>query len=217
MLSEDGNPGVVVERVCFGDLPGSGARGQITRWKMKQKLEIDLDQLDLALQTACYEMRYYLDLETGEILLVPEEYLSGVKRIYRKRYERFQEARESGEEVREVPVEEDLKKEALRGSEEEMLLLAHRLLQDDGERYLSIEGQDSREAYREMERFIPTVDDPELRERLWRAIDGRGAFRYFKDVLLDHLDVREDWFAFKEVQNQRRLERWLEAHDIEPV
>ena len=50
--------------------------------------------------------------------------------------------------------------------------------------YLRIEPVSSREQYRWMERFIPMVDEPVLRGQLSQAIDGKGAFRRFKDVLI---------------------------------
>ena len=33
-----------------------------------------------------------------------------------------------------------------------------------------------------MERYIPMVEDPDLQAKLSQAIDGKGAFRRFKDV-----------------------------------
>jgi len=64
-------------------------------------------------------------------------------------------------------------------------------------RYLRIDPVSSREQYRWMERFIATVEDEELRRRLNVAIDGKGAFRRFKDALVNHPVDRERWFAFR--------------------
>src|SRR5476651_2102142 len=50
--------------------------------------------------------------------------------------------------------------------------------------YLRVDPVSSREQYRWMERFIPMVEDAELRDKLTQAIDGKGAFRRFKDVLM---------------------------------
>ena len=50
--------------------------------------------------------------------------------------------------------------------------------------YLRVEPVSSREQYRWMERFIATVEDGEFREKLVKSIDGKGAFRRFKDVLM---------------------------------
>lgn len=83
--------------------------------------------------------------------------------------------------------------------------------------YLRIEPVSSREQYRWMERFIPMVDDGELRERLTHAIDGKGAFRRFKDVLMSHGPERERWFAFRSERLRVFMEAWLAAHALNPV
>src|SRR5271154_4173540 len=43
--------------------------------------------------------------------------------------------------------------------------------------YLRIDPVSSREQYRWMERFIPMIEDADLRGKLAQAIDGKGAFR----------------------------------------
>jgi hypothetical protein len=83
--------------------------------------------------------------------------------------------------------------------------------------YLRIEPVSSREQYRWMERYIPMVDDAELRDRLTQAIDGKGAFRRFKDVLMSHGPERERWFAFRSERLRVFMEAWLEAHALSPV
>src|SRR5690606_18824447 len=75
----------------------------------------------------------------------------------------------------------------------------------------------SREQYRWMERFIPMVDDVELKNRLAQAIDGKGAFRRFKDVLMAHAPERERWFAFRSERLRVFMEAWLTAHALRPV
>jgi hypothetical protein len=67
-----------------------------------------------------------------------------------------------------------------------------------------------------MEAFIITVGNPRLQERLERAIRGRGAFRYFKDVLLDYPAERERWFQFKQDRLHQRMLDWLEEQGITP-
>ena len=57
--------------------------------------------------------------------------------------------------------------------------------------YMRVDPVSSREQYRWMERFIPMVDDVELKNRLAQAIDGMGAFRRFKDVLMVNAPERE--------------------------
>ena len=75
----------------------------------------------------------------------------------------------------------------------------------------------SREQYRWMERFIPMVDNNELRGKLTQAIDGKGAFRRFKDVLMSYGTERERWFTFRSERLRTFMEAWLSAHAIQAV
>jgi len=84
-------------------------------------------------------------------------------------------------------------------------------------RYLRIDPVSSREQYRWMERFIATVEDEELRRRLNVAIDGKGAFRRFKDALVNHPVDRERWFAFRSERLRSCMDSWLTAHGIHSV
>lgn len=83
--------------------------------------------------------------------------------------------------------------------------------------YMRVDPVSSREQYRWMERFIPMVDEVELRNRLAQAIDGKGAFRRFKDVLMAHAPERERWFAFRSERLRVFMEAWLTAHALKPV
>ena len=83
--------------------------------------------------------------------------------------------------------------------------------------YLRIDPVSSREQYRWMERYIPMVEDPELQGKLTQAIDGKGAFRRFKDVLMQYGPERERWFAFRSERLRIFMEAWLNAHALNPV
>lgn len=83
--------------------------------------------------------------------------------------------------------------------------------------YLQVDPVSSREQYRWMERFIATVEELDLRHRLMASIDGKGAFRRFKDVLMGYPVERERWFAFRSERLKACMEAWLQAHGIEPV
>src|SRR6266699_3238033 len=67
----------------------------------------------------------------------------------------------------------------------------------------------SDEAYADLEDFAEAVSDPRARDLLLRAIAGRGAFRRFKDTLLDFQELREVWFAFHDARMERRVIEWL--------
>jgi hypothetical protein len=68
-----------------------------------------------------------------------------------------------------------------------------------------------------MEDFIATISNPQLRSQLSYAIQGRGAFRHFKDTLLTHPDERERWFAFSAARVRERALDWLADEGIAVV
>jgi hypothetical protein len=92
----------------------------------------------------------------------------------------------------------------------------HVRIASDGN-YLRIDPVSSREQYRWMERFIPMVDDDDLRAKLGQAIDGKGAFRRFKDVLMNFATDREKWFGFRSERLRTFMEAWLSAHAIRAI
>jgi hypothetical protein len=85
------------------------------------------------------------------------------------------------------------------------------------ERYLRIDPASSREQYRWMERFVGAVQDQALRERLLVAIDGKGAFRRFKDALLAFPAERERWFTYRSELLHFHIQTWLEHLHVEPA
>src|ERR671919_3014944 len=77
-----------------------------------------------------------------------------------------------------------------------------------------IEPIGSPEAYGDMEDFVERVRDPRARDLLARAIEGRGAFRRFKDTLLEYPELRQAWFAFHDARSERRAIEWLLERDL---
>ena len=68
--------------------------------------------------------------------------------------------------------------------------------------------------YRDMEDFVSRVRDSRARELLRRAIEGRGAFRRFKDTLFEFPDLRAAWFAFHDARAARRSLEWLSQEEV---
>lgn len=141
----------------------------------RRKLNINLSELELAFENASWEAEYYLDRETGEIILI--------------------------------------------GS---MILDMSRITQQienvaDKSRYLRVPHAEPGDSRSDMERFVETTRDKELRQLLSAAIKGRNAFRRFKDALLDYPQERERWFRFQADRVQQRVLEWLDSEDIEPI
>ena len=89
------------------------------------------------------------------------------------------------------------------------------LIEEDPERFIMSPEQDSRRGYDDMADFVNNLTNKELQDKLAIALNGKGAFRRFKDVLLDYPKERESWFAFEEKRRRERFEEWLEDEKIE--
>jgi len=92
----------------------------------------------------------------------------------------------------------------------------HARIAQDGN-YLRVDPVSSREQYRWMERFIATVEEGPLRQKLLQSIDGKGAFRRFKDVLMSFPVERERWFTFRSERLRSCMESWLDAQGVSSV
>ena len=68
--------------------------------------------------------------------------------------------------------------------------------------------------YGMMEDFIRTVKGSRIRDCLDIAIEGRGAFRRFKDTA-DRFGVMDDWFDFKEQKLLAYAKEWCESYGLQ--
>lgn len=182
-----------------------------------RKLQVDIGELAMAFEDASLEHSYYLDLETGQVVWVSQETYSLLESIYEESYD--PESKEQAE-LATVLQDHDLATHPRKGVadwQKEELLEADQVEQFYGSRYIRVPEADSHEGYRDMERFIYTVQDERLQNRLWQAIQGRGAFRRFKDVLAGAYRDQKRWYAFQHDRLKERILGWLESEGIEPI
>ena len=85
---------------------------------------------------------------------------------------------------------------------------------ESSDNYLFIEPISSREQYRWMEEFIEIIEDATLKDKLNIAIDGKGAFRRFKDVLMGYPTERERWFAKRSTKLHAHMAEWLKTQNV---
>jgi len=70
--------------------------------------------------------------------------------------------------------------------------------------------------YGMMENFVGTVKDSHIRDCLGIAIEGRGAFRRFKDTA-DRFDVIDSWYEFKEQAIIEFAREWCESNGLQYI
>jgi hypothetical protein len=88
---------------------------------------------------------------------------------------------------------------------------------EDDDHWLGIGCEGSRSGYRDMQRFVDELPDPAQRDRLDRALQGRGAFRRFKDVLATWPDDLARWHDFSGERRRGRARVWLAANGYAAV
>ena len=88
-----------------------------------------------------------------------------------------------------------------------------RAVVEESERFVKAPGKFEFHEYRQMERFIGTVQDTAAAEQLWRAIKGKGAFRYFKDTA-SRLGLLKQWYEYRDEALEAFVRDWAEAHQV---
>lgn len=92
-----------------------------------------------------------------------------------------------------------------------------RRFEDDPDRFEEIPKYGGHEEYNLMRRFADTVDEDDIRERLDIALQGKGAFRRFRDVVFRYPDLKAKWFATRQEALLKEALEWLESLEIEPI
>jgi hypothetical protein len=159
-----------------------------------KKLKVDLEMVANAMEdVARVDMEYYLDKETVEVIFLPVEVSRYVE----------------GE-------DENLRGELLDWQKKD-IKVAQDILFINPDRYINIPEGAPCNGYDLMVEFAETIEDELLREKLSIALDGRGAFSRFKNVIAEYPDYREKWFIFRDERTNKKVIEWLNSMGIESV
>ncbi len=71
--------------------------------------------------------------------------------------------------------------------------------------------------YQWVDDFIIGIPEPETQEEARTAINGKGAFRRFKDILLRYPEERKRWFEFRDERMRERVMDWILEQGITPL
>lgn len=95
----------------------------------------------------------------------------------------------------------------------EMIQDARAIENDTEGRFILLPSQEEIHEYGIMEDFIDTLSSGPQIDTLQRAIQGRGAFRRFKDTLL-RFGIAESWYRFRDEAMGQIALAWCEEHGI---
>ena len=144
-----------------------------------------LTELMDSMEMQSEEWIYRYDRQTGKVAMVERSIYSAV---------------EEGDEEGLDPADEEV-------------VLAQAMVEDSGERFIELPDKFEFHEYRQMERFIGTVEDACAADELRRAIKGKGAFRYFKDTAARH-GLLDAWYRFRDQQVKQFVIDWAEFNDV---
>jgi hypothetical protein len=175
-----------------------------------EQLKINFDDIQKAMEDVLRDsFDYYLDMETGEVMTFSEEILNEARsRLYPDDSDEI----EDNIEYMEFDEDPDLPE----WMEDEIELVLAVLLDEKG-RYVRIPERERSLAFTSMAAFAETVEDPLLREELLHSLDGKGAFRKFKDALLHRPKARKKWHGHNAKAMRQEIIEWLKLLGVEPV
>jgi len=173
-----------------------------------KRLEVDFDEIQKAMEDVVRDtFDYFLDMETGEVMTFSEEIVREMKaRLYDDEYD------EIADDIEYIEFDEEPEIPDWMTDEMEMVL---EILLDDSGRYIRIPERGSYVAYQSINDFIGTVADPLLKEELSSALNGKGAFRKFKDVLVAFPRERKLWHGYNAKAMKKESIEWLKSLGIE--
>jgi len=151
------------------------------------RLQVKLSDLIEGFDFLSDNLDVYLNIKTGEVIYVEDEWYS--------------------------LVDGDQDHDELPEWQQECIEIAEEVMYEDY--YEPFPTKYEIDEYGMMESFSYTMEK-EIKDRLLRAINGRGAFRRFKDEVFE-LGVREDWFNYREEELKALAIKWFGALDIEII
>lgn len=159
-----------------------------------KKLQVNLNEIALIMEISDdFGSIRLFDTETGEIIDIPDEVMSAVES-------------DDEDEIDHLPE-----------WEKDLIEIAKSVLSDEKGRYVDIPRKPSYESYNLMVEFADSVKDKNLKEKLVIALDGKGAFRRFKNVLSDYPEEEKRWYAFKDERLRQEVIDWLHSIGIMPL
>lgn len=176
---------------------------------MSREPEYDFDEIQKAMEdTERDAFDYFLDRETGEVIILSEDIMQQARRLLEETYD------DDLDEYDEVEV--DRVPDVPDWAEDEVELALDVFLHRR-ERYAHIPERAPENAYHVMQEFSDSIENEELRHLLKQSLEGQGAFRKFKDLLGPHPKERKMWYVFNAKAVRQEIGKWLAAVSASPA
>ncbi|HOJ11789.1 MAG TPA: UPF0158 family protein [Clostridiales bacterium] len=152
------------------------------------KLKDIVDEMEMQMD----EYHKYLNKETGEIVTVSTEELT------------IAEESEEDDDFSEYP---DWQRDSIKDALDVIV---------NWENYIELPDKWEINEYDIMEEFCGSIRNDRISNVLYTAIQGRGAFRRFKDAII-RFEVEDDWYKFREEALKQIAIEWCEENEIKYI
>jgi hypothetical protein len=172
-----------------------------------KRLKVDLDEIQKAMEDIEREaFDYYLDTETGDVVILSEDIISKAHLMLAGSFD------EDMADYDEVEFDVDC---TVPDWIEDEVELALNIFVLDKEHYERIPERGSRGGYAAMSEFTEGLKDSGLKYELQNIIDGKGAFRRFKDALDVHPAEKKRWYGYNAKLARREILEWLRSVGVD--
>lgn len=149
-------------------------------------IQVKLQSIIEEMEIQFEESISFLNIKTGEIVVVNSDDLSAAEDE-----EPLDDLREWEQENRKIAID----------------------VVDNYENYIELSTKYEVNEYEIMENFCLTVRDQQKQESLLRAIKGKGAFRRFKDKIID-FEMKDQWYAYRDESFKQIAIDWCQKNKI---
>ena len=151
--------------------------------------KVDLDKVLEALEFVSDEGNSYYNKGTGEIIYIGEEEQRIADRCEMDELEGYPEWQR---EIIETAID----------------------LEENWDNYISLPSKFDIDEYEIMVEFCDSIENDRISKQLSNSLNGRGAFRRFKDTAI-RLNVENKWYDFRDEALKKIAVEWSEDNGIE--
>lgn len=171
-----------------------------------KKINVDFDEIQKAMEDVVRDaFEYFLDIETGEVIILSEDILKRAQQVLSENFD------DDMSEYEVVELDEELNVPEWMEDEIELALDVFLLEKD---RYVRIPERDPQKGFAAMREFTGQIENLQLQEELRHILNGKGAFRKFKNTLEPHPKERKAWYGFNAKAARNEIEEWLTSVGI---
>jgi hypothetical protein len=172
-----------------------------------KKPDIDCDEIQKAMEDTMRDaFEYFFDTETGSVIVLSQEIINRAWQILRESFDDDMTDYEEVEfdEIIEIPewMEDEIE-------------LALNIFIYERTRYIRIPERNPRSVFTSMVEFAKGLEDPRLKEEIGSLLEGKGAFRRFKDALEPYPKERKLWYGHNAKVAKKEIEEWLRTLEID--